>query len=69
MFVCVNETDLKGRKSDNIIRVRALCADFDAPDSHRVEWLLSLSLPPNMIIESSPGKHHAYWVFNVGKSL
>ncbi|HHP4494799.1 TPA: DUF3631 domain-containing protein [Acinetobacter baumannii] len=67
VFVCVNETDLKGRKSDNIIRVRALCADFDAPDSHRVEWLLSLSLPPNMIIESSPGKHHAYWVFNVGE--
>lgn len=67
VFVCVNETDLKGRKSDNIIRVRALSADFDAPDSHRVEWLLSLSLPPNMIIESSPGKHHAYWVFNVGE--
>lgn len=67
VFVCVNETDLKGWKSDNIIRVRALSADFDAPDSHRVEWLLSLSLPPNMIIESSPGKHHAYWVFNVGE--
>ncbi|MDC5290586.1 DUF3631 domain-containing protein [Acinetobacter baumannii] len=67
VFVCVNETDLKGRKSDNIIRVRALSADFDAPDSQRVEWLLSLSLPPNMIIESSPGKHHAYWVFNVGE--
>ncbi|HCA5261437.1 TPA: DUF3631 domain-containing protein [Acinetobacter baumannii] len=66
IFVCINETDCKGRKASNIVRVRALFVDFDIPDSNRIEQLLNLRLPPNMIIESSPNKYHAYWVFNSG---
>ncbi|WP_442838912.1 DUF3631 domain-containing protein [Acinetobacter baumannii] len=66
IFVCINETDCKGRKASNIVRIRALFVDFDIPNPNRLEELLKLRLPPNMIIESSPNKHHAYWVLNSG---
>jgi hypothetical protein len=55
-FVMVNEGDGRGRSGRNVTRVRALFADFDGtplPDS----W----PLRPHIIVESSPGKFHAYW--------
>jgi len=57
VFVTINETDLKGRTADNIRRVRALFVDLDGaplPES----W----SLAPHLVIESSPGRWHAYWI-------
>lgn len=33
VFVTINETDLKGRKTENIVRVRALFVDADTPES------------------------------------
>jgi len=62
VFVTVNETDGKGRKASNVIRVRALFADFDNPTLDTLERLRADPLPPSIIVESSNGKWHAYWV-------
>lgn len=59
IFFTVNETEGTGRKAENIIKVRALYADFDNADPNRS---FEYELPPSAIIESSPGKHHLYWL-------
>lgn len=64
IFVTVNQTDLKGRTSDNITRVRALWVDFDKVDPERVQRLQDMPFAPNLIVESSAGKHHAYWILD-----
>ena len=61
VFFTVNETDGKGRRGENIIKVRALFTDFDTPDGDRT---FDYYLPPSYAIESSPGKHHAYWILS-----
>lgn len=59
IFFTVNETDGQGRKAENIIRVRALFVDLDGAP---VDPVLDASLEPHIIVESSPGKYHAYWL-------
>lgn len=56
IFVTVNETDGKGRKRENIQRVRAVFADFDGTP-------LPNKLPrqPHLVVQSSPGRWHVYW--------
>src|SRR5262249_2762439 len=59
IFVTVNETDGDGRAAKNIKRVRALFIDLDgtplpAEDAFHVK--------PHLIIESSPGRWHCYWL-------
>lgn len=61
VFVTVNATDGGGRKRENVTRVRALFADFDDPAPDTRERLRADDLPPSIIVESSPGKLHAYW--------
>lgn len=61
IFVTVNATDGGGRKRENVTRVRALFADFDDPAPDTRERLRADDLPPSIIVESSPGKLHAYW--------
>lgn len=62
VFFTVNETDGKGRKAENITRVRAVFADLDNPPPDILERLRADPLPPSILIESSPGKLHAYWL-------
>lgn len=62
VYVTVNATDGKGRTKANITAVRALFVDFDTPNTERPARLLALPVPPTVIVESSQGKHHAYWV-------
>ncbi|MGV8841756.1 MAG: DUF3987 domain-containing protein [Pseudomonas sp.] len=62
VFVTVNETDGKGRSKANIVRVRALFADFDKIDPTVPDRLRADSLPPSIIVESSTNKWHAYWL-------
>ena len=62
VFITVNSTDEQGRSKNHITAVRALFIDFDSADSERVNRLLTEPFPPNLIIESSPDKHHAYWI-------
>jgi len=57
VYLTVNETDGKGRKIENITQVRACFADLDGAPLHPV-W----DYHPSMVVESSPGKYHAYWL-------
>jgi putative DNA primase/helicase len=58
IFVTVNKTDGHGRKKDNATEVRALFVDLDGA---RVEPVQGWTLKPHIIVESSPGRYHAYW--------
>lgn len=62
-FLCVNRTDESGsRKAENITAIRALFVDFDTVDHDRPQRMGDMfALEPSAVIESSPGKHHAYW--------
>lgn len=56
VYATVNETDGKGRKAENIIKVRCVFADLDgSPLDPAMDDM------PNMVVETSPGKYHAYW--------
>lgn len=69
VFVTVNQTNLQGRKSENITSIRALWVDFDKADHERVQRLQKIEFPPNLIVESSAGKHHAYWIIEAGDEI
>ena len=56
VYMSINETDGKGRCAVNVKRVRAVFADLDgAPLEPTLEY------HPSLIVESSPGRYHAYW--------
>lgn len=58
VFVCVHEMDESGRRrSANFKRIRSVVADLDdgIPDQ---PW----PCLPTMIVHTSPGKQHVYWV-------
>jgi len=57
VFLTINETDGKGRKATNIKKVRAVFADLDGAPLKPV-----LEYSPSMVVESSPGRYHAYWL-------
>ncbi len=63
VYITVNQTDLKGRKEANIVKVRALFVDLDGSP---IQPILDLpeDLQPHIIIESSPNRYHAYWLVN-----
>jgi hypothetical protein len=54
VFVTVNRTDLKGRKKENIIGIRAVFQEADRSD------VPLLPFAPHLSVESSPGKYHRY---------
>lgn len=58
IFVMVNEGDLRGRKAENVIRVRALFVDLDGAP---IEPVRASPLPPHVVVNTSPGRFHAYW--------
>ena len=62
IFVAVNETDLKGRKAENIVALRALFVDKDDGD------LPNLPLLPSSIVQSKNGQH-AYWALKPEQSI
>lgn len=56
VFFMVNDGDLQGRRAENVTAIAAYFVDLDGaslPDA----W----PLPPTAVIESSPGRYHAYW--------
>lgn len=58
IFIMVNQGDLLGRKAEHVVRVRAHFIDLDdAP----IDPVLASDLPPQILVESSPNKWHAYW--------
>ncbi|WP_105253841.1 DUF927 domain-containing protein [Pseudoalteromonas sp. T1lg75] len=62
VFVTINQTDGQGVKKENVTHVRALFADFDDPERNNREVIESLPMAPNMVIETSPGKYHIYFL-------
>lgn len=76
VFVTVNATDGKGRRRGNMVRVRAIFGDFDDPKPGQPGYgvpgyalaqfeAAAAKLPPSIVVESSPGKRHAYWLTNM----
>ena len=59
IFWLVNRGDGTARKAANVIAVRALFLDLDGAP---LEPVLAAGAPPHAVIESSPGKWHAYWL-------
>ncbi|MBN2479719.1 MAG: DUF3987 domain-containing protein [Parachlamydiales bacterium] len=59
IFVTINKTDGKGRKKENIIGGRAFFIDID---EGTLEHIFESPITPHIIIESSNGKYHAYWI-------
>lgn len=56
IFFAVSVTDLKGRKAENILGVRAVWQDDDAG------WQGTFPIPSHIVIETSPGKFQRYWL-------
>jgi hypothetical protein len=59
VFVTVNETDGKGRTKANIVKVRAVFVDLDGAPA---EPVMEYAIRPHMIVVTSPGRWHAYWL-------
>ncbi|MEO5334662.1 MAG: DNA-primase RepB domain-containing protein [Magnetococcus sp. YQC-5] len=57
IFVTVNSADGKGRKAENITRIRAVFLDLDGAPLPN-----DFPLQPSILVESSPGKYHVYWL-------
>jgi hypothetical protein len=60
VFVALNRTDGKGRQRDNIIAIRANSLDLDGKPLAPVYG--EDSLRPHIVVESSPGRYHVYWL-------
>ena len=58
IFVTVNQTDLTGRKTHNIVRKRAIFQDDD------ICFKGEFPLKPSIIVQSSPKKYHRYWLIS-----
>ena len=56
VWVTVNRTDLHGRKAHNITHLRAVWQEEDGGNAG------TLPLEPSIVVESSPGKYHRYWL-------
>jgi hypothetical protein len=57
IYVTINATDFKGRKEENVVRIRSLFIDLD-----KGEPLPKLHAEPHIIVESSRLKWHVYWL-------
>ncbi len=59
IFVAVNAlVPDKPRRKAHVQRVRAVLLDLDAPQ----DTLPPFPLEPHLVVESSPGRHHVYWL-------
>ena len=59
IFHMVNAGDGRGRCAENVARVRALFVDLDGPP---LEPVLASEAAPHLVVESSPGRWHCYWI-------
>ncbi|MGO9122066.1 MAG: AAA family ATPase [Desulfomonilaceae bacterium] len=59
IYFMVNKGDLKARKAENVTDVRAVFVDLDGSP---IEPITACEPRPHMILETSPGRYHAYWL-------
>jgi len=57
IYVCVNRTDLKGRKKENIVAARAFFLDDDG-------CAIEPPLVPNIVVKTSKNKRHLYYTIS-----
>ena len=62
VFVTISETDLRGRRTENIVRPRAHFVDADTPEqiTNCIQGIESCGATPSMIVKSGRGIH-IYW--------
>ncbi|MCX7173406.1 MAG: primase C-terminal domain-containing protein, partial [Proteobacteria bacterium] len=58
IFWMVNYGDGKGRAAGNVTGVRSVFVDLDGAP---LQPVLEAGLEPHAVVESSPGRFHAYW--------
>ena len=63
IFVTVNRTDLFGRTTQNVTAVRAVFVDLDGAP---LEPIIDCLCEPHIIVESSYGRWHTYWLVDEG---
>lgn len=61
VFVMVNAGDGRGRKAENVTRVRACFVDLDGAP---IGPVYDAGVEPHLIVESSEGRFHAYWLLH-----
>ena len=62
IFVMINAGDGKGRKAENVTRVRAVFVDIDKDGPVVLAPIAAGEVTPHIIVESSPEKFHVYWL-------
>lgn len=63
VFFMVNQGDNGGRKTTNVQRVRAHFVDLDGAP---LDPVIASAMAPHLVVESSPGRWHAYWLVDGG---
>lgn len=62
VFVTINQTDLRGRRAENVVAVRHFFVDTDgAPHKPIIIAACDSGILPSCVVESSPGNYHIYW--------
>lgn len=61
LHITLNQTDLQGRRKENIKASRVLCLDLDRQIDEAELHDLSNQIVPHLIVSSSPNKYHLYW--------
>ncbi len=59
VFLAVNQTNGLGRRKIDIMRARAVFVDLDGSP---IDPIFEAPLEPHILVESSPGRYHAYWL-------
>ena len=58
VYVCISETDRKGREIENVTRLRALFIDVDGTAELPSTWRLQ----PSIVVQRDATHWHAYWL-------
>jgi len=62
IFVTINKTDLHGRSTENVIKVRKFFVDTDGAQTEPISKASrDGGIQPSCVVESSPGNFHVYW--------
>jgi hypothetical protein len=64
VYVCVNETDGKGRELHNVTKLRALFIDVDGTAEIPTTW----KLQPHIVVRRDATHWHAYWLLSEGQN-
>lgn len=67
--VTLNQTNVLGRKRENILAPRVLCLDLDWHLNDQEYSEIRDTFSPTLIVESSPNKYHYYWKISPDISL